>query len=120
MYAKYPYKPKYQLLINKHDEVALKHFKDPKASIEYLSDVNNVYESIEEYNQGKKWKLLIEFDNMIADMITNKNLGPIVSELFIGDRKLNISFYSSPSSAGAETLAITDKKLYVPLVTLSN
>ena len=56
---------------------------------------------------------------MIADIITNKNLEPIVSELFIGDRKLNTCFYSSPNSIGAGTLAITDKKLYVPLVALS-
>ena len=47
--------------------------------------------NIEDYNPGKKRKLLIIFDDMIADMINNKKLNPIVTELFIRGRKLNIS-----------------------------
>ena len=39
----------------------------------------------------KKRKVLINFNHMIADMIRNKKLNPIVNELFIRDRKLNIS-----------------------------
>ena len=46
--------------------------------------------SIEEYNIGKKRKVLIFFEDMIADMINNKNLNPVVTELFIRGRKLNI------------------------------
>ena len=49
------------------------------------------YKNIEEYNLGKKRKVLIVFDDMIADMINNKKLNPIVTELFIRGRKLNIS-----------------------------
>ena len=45
----------------------------------------------EEYNIDKKRKILIVFDDMIADMINNKNLNPVVNELFIRGRKLNIS-----------------------------
>ena len=45
----------------------------------------------EEYNPNKKRKILIVFDDMIADMLSNKNLNPIVTELFIRGRKLNIS-----------------------------
>ena len=51
----------------------------------------DVYKNIEEYNPGKKRKVLIVFDDMIADMINNKKLNPIVTELFIGVRKLNTS-----------------------------
>ena len=51
----------------------------------------NVYKNIEDYNPDKKRKVLIVFDDMIADMINNKKLNPIVTELFIRGRKLNIS-----------------------------
>ena len=50
-----------------------------------------IYKNIEDYNPGKKRKILIVFDIMIADMISNKKLNPIVTELFIRGRKLNIS-----------------------------
>ena len=50
-----------------------------------------VYKNIEEYNLGKKRKVLIVFDDMIADTINNKKLNPPVTELFIRDRKVNIS-----------------------------
>ena len=43
-------------------------------------------------NPNKKRKILIVFDAMIAGMLTNKKLNPIVSELFIRERKLNTSF----------------------------
>ena len=47
--------------------------------------------NIEDYNPGKKRKIIIVFDDMIADMINNKKLNPVVTELFIRCRKLNIS-----------------------------
>ena len=53
--------------------------------------MQDVYKNIEEYNLKKKHKILIVFDDMVADMIINKNLNPIITELFIRDRKLNIS-----------------------------
>ena len=54
MYAKDPYKSKYQFLIDKIESTGLKHFNDPKAFIEYSNDMQEVYENIEEYNIGKK------------------------------------------------------------------
>ena len=54
MYAKDPYKSKYQFLIDKIEITGLKHFNDPKAFIEYSNDMQEVYENIEEYNIGKK------------------------------------------------------------------
>ena len=91
LYAKDPYKAKYQYLINKREKVGLDHFNDPKAFMEYSNDMQHVYKNIEDYNPGKKRKILIVFDDMIADMINNKKLNPIVTELFIRGRKLNIS-----------------------------
>ena len=53
--------------------------------------MRHVYKDIEEYNLGKKCKVLIAFDDMIADMMNNKKLNPVVTELFIRGRKRNIS-----------------------------
>ena len=92
LYAKDRYEAKYQFLINKRKDIGLKHFKDPKAFIEYLNDMQDVYKNIDEYNIDKDNKILTVFDDMISDMINNKNLNSIVTELFIRGRKLNISF----------------------------
>ena len=91
LYAKDPYEQKYQYLINKREKVGLNHFNDPKAFMEYSNDMQDVYKNIEDYNPIKKRKVLIIFDDMIADMIRNNKLNPIVTELFIRGRKLNIS-----------------------------
>ena len=53
--------------------------------------MQDVYKNIDEYNVDKENKILIVFDDMIADMINNKKLNSIVTELFIRGRKLNIS-----------------------------
>ena len=90
LYAKDPYEIKYQYLI-KREKVGLNHFNDPKAFIEYSNDMQDVYKNIEDYNPIRKRKLLIIFDDVIADMINNNKLNPIVTELFIRGRKLNIS-----------------------------
>ena len=91
LYVKDPYEAKYQYLINKREKVGLDHFKDPKAFMEYSNDMEDVYKNFENCNPGKKCKILIAFDDMIADIINNKKLNPIVTELFIRGRKLNIS-----------------------------
>ena len=59
--------------------------------MEYSNDMQDVYKNIEDHNPIKKRKVLIVFDDMIADMINNNKLNPVVSELFIRSRKLNIS-----------------------------
>ena len=91
LYAKDPYETKYQYLINKREKVGLDHFKEPKTFIEYSNDMEDVFKNIENYNPGKKRKILTVFDDMIGDMINNKKLNPVVTELFIRGRKLNIS-----------------------------
>ena len=91
LYAKDSYEVKYQYLINKREKVGLDHFKYPKPFMEYSNDMQDVYKNIENYNPNKKRKMLIVFDDMIVDMINNKKLNPVVTELLIRDRKLNIS-----------------------------
>ena len=91
LYAKDPYEAKYQFLINKRKSTGLKHFNDPKAFIEHSNDMQDVYKNIEQYNIGKKRKILIAFDDMIADVINNEKLNPVVTGLLIRGRKLNIS-----------------------------
>ena len=53
--------------------------------------MDDIYKIIEEYSPNKERKILIVFNEMIADMLSNKKLNPIVTELFIIGRKLNIS-----------------------------
>ena len=91
LYSKDPYEAKYQYLINKRERVSINYFNDPKAFIDYSNDMHDVYKNIDEYNPDKENKMLIVFDDMIADMIHNKKLNSIVTELFIRGRKLNIS-----------------------------
>ena len=91
LYAKDPYEAKYQYLIKKREKVGLDHFDDPKAFIEYSNDMQDVHKNIDDYNPRKKCKVLTVFDDMVADMINNKKLDSIVTELFIRGRKLHIS-----------------------------
>ena len=91
LHPKEPYEAKYQFLINKRESSGLKHFNGSKAFIEYLKYMDNIYKNIEEYNPNKNRKILIVFDYMIADMLSKKKLNPVVTELFIRERKLNIS-----------------------------
>ena len=52
--------------------------------------MDDVYENINDYNPSRKRKILIIFEDMIADIMTNKRIRAIIKELFIRCRKLNI------------------------------
>ena len=86
-----PYEAKYQFLINKRESTELKHLNDSKAFIEYSNDMGDTYKDIEECSPNKKCKILIAFGGLIADMLSNKKLNPVITELFIRGRKLDIS-----------------------------
>ena len=90
-YAKDPYEAKSQYLIKIREKVGIDHHNDPRAYIEYSNDMHDVHQNINYYNPDKENKILIVFDDVIADMINNKKLNSIVTELFIRGRKLNIS-----------------------------
>ena len=91
LYAKDPYDTKHQLLIYIREAADIKHFNDSEASIEYSNDMDDICKNIEEYNPNKKQKILIVFGYMIVDMLSNKKLNPVVTELSIRERKLNLS-----------------------------
>ena len=91
MYAKAPYEAKYQYLINIREKVRIDHHDDLKAYIEYSNDKHEIYKNINEYYPDKENKIIVVFDDMTADMINNKKLNSIVTELFIRGSKLNIS-----------------------------
>ena len=86
MYGKDSYESKNEYLINKRENVGINHFNDPKAFIEYSNEMHNVYKNVDHYNHDKENKILIAFYDMITDMINNKKLNSIVTELFIRGR----------------------------------
>ena len=67
-----------------------KKFWRPKNFVEDSNDTKDVYNGIEEYNPGKKRKVLRAFDDMIADTISNEKFPLVVTELFIRGHQLNI------------------------------
>ena len=72
LYAKDPYKPKCQLLIKKRDNARIKHYDDPNVFMEYSNNIDDVYNNINDCNPNRNRKILIMFDDMIADMNINK------------------------------------------------
>ena len=97
LYAKDLIKPKYEILIKKSKVAGIKHLNDPNAFIECSNTMDDVYENIHDYNSSRKRKILIVFDDMIADIMTNKTFQAIKKELFIRCRKLNISLFITQS-----------------------
>ena len=84
-------------MIKKHEDVGTKNFNDSKAFVEYSNKMADIYKNIQDYNSNKKFKTLIVFSDMIVDMLSNKKLNPVVTELFIRSRKLNISLFLLPN-----------------------
>ena len=78
-------------MIKKHEDAGIKHLNDPEAFIECSNTMDDVYENIDNYNPRRKTKILIVFDDIIADIMTDKKFKAIIKELFIRCRKVNIS-----------------------------
>ena len=83
--------PKYESVIKKRKDAGIKHLNNPNAFIECSNTMDDVYENIHNYNLSRKRKILIVFDDMIADIMTNKKFQAIINKLFIRCRKLNMS-----------------------------
>ena len=105
LYAKDTDEKKYQYLINKRAQAGT-NLNDPHAFIEYSSDMNDALEGINNYNKKRNKKVLIIFDDMIADIMRSEKFKAIVKELFIRRRKLNIpivfitqSYFRTPKDA---------------------
>ena len=78
------------MLINKREAVGLKQCNDSKAFVAYSNNMDDTHENIEGYNINKESKIFIIF----SDIVSNKNRIPIITELFIRVKKLNISIVS--------------------------
>ena len=91
LYARDLSEPKYKYLIKKREDVRIKHVNNPNTFTECSNTMDDVYENIDGYNPIRKRKKLIDFDEMIADIMDNRRFQAIIKELFIRCRKLNIS-----------------------------
>ena len=91
LYFKDLNEPKYQFLIKKREDVGIKHLNDSKAFIEFLQCMDDIYNNIDDCNPSVKRKILIVFDDMIADIKANKKFQTIIKKLFIRCRGMNIS-----------------------------
>ena len=84
----------YQFFIKKRENQRIKHLNDANAFSECSNSMDDVFDDTDEYNATRKRKVLIVFDDMIVDIISNKTCQSIVKELFIRCRKLSISIVS--------------------------
>ena len=91
MYAKDLDEPKYQFLTKKRENAGIKDLNYQSTFIEYANTMNDVYNKIDDYNPKRKRKILIVFDDVIADIMTNKIFQVKIKELFIRCRKLHLS-----------------------------
>ena len=82
LYTKDLSEPKYQFLIKKRKDARIKNLDDPSTIIKYSNTINDVYNDIDDYNPRRKRKILIVFDDMIADIMTNKKFQAIIKDLF--------------------------------------
>ena len=78
-------------LLKEEKKVGIKNLKHPKVFIDYSQTIDDVYGNLESYNPKEKRRVLIVFDEIKADIEFNKKLCPIVTELFLRERKFNIS-----------------------------
>ena len=78
LYAKDIGKDKHNYLINKRGQAGIKNLNDPKAFIEYSDDMDNVLDTINNYNKNRDKKVLIIFDDMITDIMRNEKFKGIV------------------------------------------
>ena len=119
------------MLIKKCKGAGLKHFNVSKVFIKYSNDIDDIYKNIEEYNPGKARKVLTIFDNMVPDMLSNKKLNPIVTELFVRSRKLSISvvfitqsYIAVPKNIGLNStdyfIMKIPNKLELPQITINH
>ena len=91
LYAKDLSESRYELLIKKRKDAETKHLSDLNAFIECPNTMDDVYKNVNDYNPNRKRKILIVFDDMFANIMTNKKCQAIIKEIFIRCRKLNIS-----------------------------
>ena len=95
--------------------MGIKNEKKPNTFNDYSQNIDHVYENLENYNLTKKRRMLIVFDDMIADMESNKKLSPIVNELFLRGTKLDISlvFISQSYFKNPKTIRLNETHYFI-------
>ena len=83
LYAKELSETKHEILIKKRENVGIKHLNDSNAFIECSNTMDDVYDNIDDYKPNRQKKILIVFDDMIADIMSNKKFQAIIKESFI-------------------------------------
>ena len=91
LYAKDLEELKYEFLINKREKARINFNNDSNAFFEYSNSMDDILPNIEDYNKKRRRKVLIIFDDMISDAMSDKRAQKILKDLFIGCRRLNIS-----------------------------
>ena len=116
LYAKDLNGSKYEYLIKK----GIKHENDSNAFIECSNTMDDIYENIDNYNPSRKRKILIIFDDMITDIMTNEKFQSIIKELFIRCRKLKISLVFIPQSYFSVPKDVTLNSAHYFLMKINN
>ena len=116
LYAKDLSGSKYEYLIKK----GIKHVNDSNAFIECSNTMDDIYENIDNYNPSRKRKILIIFDDMITDIMTNEKFQSIIKELFIRCRKLKISLVFIPQSYFSVPKDVTLNSAHYFLMKINN
>ena len=83
--------PKCEFLTKKRKDVGIKSCNDPNIFIECSNRMDDVHQNIDDYNPNTDGKVLIVFDEIIEEVMSNKKFQTIIKELFIRCRKANIS-----------------------------
>ena len=82
----------HEILIKRSKNAGIKYFNDPNTFIECSNTMDDVYENIDDYNSNRnKILIVIVFDEMITDIMTNRKFHAKIEELFERSRELNIS-----------------------------
>ena len=88
LHAKDLSEPKYEYLIKNRENAGIKHLNDSKAFIECSNTMDDIYENINDYNPNRRRKILIVFDDMIADIMTNKKFQAILKNFLLEEKQL--------------------------------
>ena len=83
LYSKDLSEPEYEFLINNRKNAGIKHFNDSTAFIKYSNDMDDVFTNIDDYNKKRKRKVLIVFDDMIADIMSSKKFKAIIKNFLL-------------------------------------
>ena len=101
LYAKDLSEPKYEILIDNSEKSGIKNYNDPNAFIEYSNSMDDVFENIHDYNTKRKRRILIVFDDMIANIMTNKKLQSLSKDylLDVENQIFLLSYFRAPKEA---------------------